>query len=366
MVIFISSVRRGLADERDAVAAMITALGHRPSRFEDFTALPVPPRKACLDAVAGADAYLLLLGEHYGDRTPDTGVAPTEEEFNAAAARGLPVIVMRKAVIEMEADQAAFAQRVESYEAGRFRGTFSSTTDLLPKVTAAIKGLEEAPSQVTLEQLDQSPPVPWLGETGRSLPGRGGHSTTLEVHLVPVGGSRLPASALEEGRQKLAAAGRRTGLFSDEQALTVGADTEFVWVAAQGRAASPTGVRLSRSGAVSIWRQLRGDNLGTMISAESLTADIAELVRAGAAVLRSQTPVAVTAGLDPVGMAVEGDTRELGRRTTASISTFAMTGGGSLRLAAEVAAPAAELGRVATDIARELAVRVLQAFRAQA
>ena len=137
-------------------------------------------------------------------------------------------------------------------------------------------------------------------------------------------------------------------------------------MAAQGRAASPTGVRLSRSGAVSIWRQLRADNLGTMISAESLTADIAELVRAGAAVLRSQTPVAVTAGLDPVGMAVEGDTRELGRRTTASISTFAMTGGGSLRLAAEVAAPAAELGRVATDIARELAVRVLQAFRAQA
>ena len=86
----------------------------------------------------------------------------------------------------------------------------------------------------------------------------------------------------------------------------------------------------------------------------------------GAAVLMSQSSVAVTAALDPVGMAVEGDTQELGRRTTASISSFAMSGGGSLRLAAEVAVPAAELRRVATDVARELAVRLLQAFRAQA
>jgi hypothetical protein len=86
----------------------------------------------------------------------------------------------------------------------------------------------------------------------------------------------------------------------------------------------------------------------------------------GAAVLGSQSTVAVTAALDPVGMAVEDDTRELGRRTTASISRFAMMGGGSLRLAAEVAAPAAELRRAATDIAHELAVRLLQAFRAQA
>jgi hypothetical protein len=365
MVIFLSSVRRGLADERDAVAAMIVALGHRPSRFEDFTALPVPPRKACLDAVAGADAYLLLLGEHYGDRTPDTGVAPTEEEFNAAATKGLPIIVMRKATGVMDADQAAFAQRVESYGAGRFRGTFSSTADLLPKVTAAIKSLEEAPSEVTLEDLDQSPPVPWLGDSDRLLPGRGGHSTTLEVHLVPVGGRRLPAGALEEGRQKLPAVGRNTGLFSDDQALTVGADTEFVWVAAQGRPALPSGLRLSRSGTVSVWRQLRSDNLGSIISADSLTADIAELVQVGAAVFRSQSSVAITAALDPVGMAVEGDAHELGRRTSASISSFAMTGGGSLRLAAEVAAPAAELRRVATDIAHELAVRLMQAFRAQ-
>jgi hypothetical protein len=366
MVIFISSVRRGLADERDAVAAMITALGHRPSRFEDFTALPVPPRKACLDAVAAADAYLLLLGEHYGDRTPDTGLAPTEEEFNAAVARDLPVIVMRKALVVMDADQAAFAQRVENYEAGRFRSAFSSAADLLPKVTAAIKGLTEAPSQVTLQRLDQSPPIPWLGEAGRSLPGRAGQSTTLEVHIVPVGGSRLAASVLEEGRHKLAGMGRTTGLFSDDQALTFGADTEFVWAVALGRNASQTGVRLSRSGVVSIWRQLRSDNLGTIISADSLTTEIAELIRVGATVLMSQSTVAVTAALDPVGMAVEGDTHELGRRTTASFSSFAMTGRGSIRLAAEVAAPASELRRVATDISRELAVRLLQAFRAQA
>ena len=42
MKIFISSVRRGLEDERDALPALISALGHTPVRFEDFSAQSVP------------------------------------------------------------------------------------------------------------------------------------------------------------------------------------------------------------------------------------------------------------------------------------------------------------------------------------
>jgi len=73
--VFISSVRRGLEEERDALPGLIQALGHEPRRFEDFTAQSVPSRQACLDGIEAADVYVLLIGEHYGDSLPETGKA---------------------------------------------------------------------------------------------------------------------------------------------------------------------------------------------------------------------------------------------------------------------------------------------------
>src|ERR1700732_1651947 len=231
MVVFVSSVRLGLEAERDALPGLISALGYEPKRFEDFAALPVPPRQACMEGVAAADIYLLLLGERYGDRMPDTGIAPTEEEFNAAVRKGIPVIVMLKAGVTMEPDQAAFARRVGNYQSGRFRDSFTSPTDLLTKVAGALRGLGQSPSHVNIEQLDQPLAVPWLAETGRALPGRGTYSTTLEVHLIPIGASRLPAARLEEGRSQLISVGRKTSLFGGESAVSTRADIENVWAA---------------------------------------------------------------------------------------------------------------------------------------
>jgi hypothetical protein len=361
MVVFVSSVRRGLEVERDALPGLIRALGHEPKLFEDFTALPVPPRQACLDGVDVADVYLLLLGERYGDAMPDTGIAPTEEEFNAAVRKGIPVIVFRRSGVAMEPNQTVFAKRVEDYQAGRFRDSFSSPTDLLAKVAAALRQLHESPAAVTIQQLDQPVPVPWLGETGRSLPGRGTNSTTLEVHLIPVESPRLPASALEEGRGQLISVGRRTLLFGEEQAVNAGSDTETVWAAVQDRGSPGKGIRLSRSGVVSIWRELARDSLGSLLSIESLTDDLVAAIRIGAVVLRPSTMVALTAGLDPVAMAGEGDPGQLGKRTQATISRFAT--GGFIRLPPEVALPQPALDRAAKDVAQELAVRLLQAFR---
>jgi hypothetical protein len=64
--VFISSVRTGLEEERDALPGLIAALGHEATRFEDYTAMNLPSRQACLAGVEDADVYLLLLGEHYG------------------------------------------------------------------------------------------------------------------------------------------------------------------------------------------------------------------------------------------------------------------------------------------------------------
>jgi hypothetical protein len=41
LVAFLSSVRRGLEKERDNLPALIRAIGHECTRFEDYTARPV-------------------------------------------------------------------------------------------------------------------------------------------------------------------------------------------------------------------------------------------------------------------------------------------------------------------------------------
>jgi len=87
VIVFISSVRHGLEEEHDYLPGLLIASGHEPRRFEDFSALPVPSRNACLAGVEAADVYLLLLGPHYGDPLPDTGQAPAEEEFTVAKRR---------------------------------------------------------------------------------------------------------------------------------------------------------------------------------------------------------------------------------------------------------------------------------------
>src|SRR5213076_1608256 len=130
MKVFISSVRRGLEDERDALPGLILALGHEPLRFEAFTAQPVASRAACLEGVERSDAYLLLLGAAYGDPVFDSGLSPTEEEWNVARRRGIPILVFRKQNVELEPKQREFVQRVEEYTRGRFRKTFNGPVDL--------------------------------------------------------------------------------------------------------------------------------------------------------------------------------------------------------------------------------------------
>src|SRR5712692_5222204 len=141
MKVFISSVRQGLETERDALPALIRALGHEPLRFEDFTAQSVPSREACLSAVQSADVYLLLLGPFYGTRFPETGHSPTQEEHNAAQAKGIPRLVFRKTGIDFEPDQAAFVKEIEEYGTGLFRKSFSDAVDLLAKVAAMLREL---------------------------------------------------------------------------------------------------------------------------------------------------------------------------------------------------------------------------------
>lgn len=162
--VFISSTRKGLEEERDSLTGLITALGHTPVRFEDFSAQPTPSRQACLDALDSADVYLLPLGPNYGHTFPETGQSATHDEWMYAQKKGMPRLVYRKTGVTLEPAQHEFARTVEAYATGVFRGSFDSTTDLQIKVVQGLRELGSMPPPLEFKRLTQPPTVSWIAD----------------------------------------------------------------------------------------------------------------------------------------------------------------------------------------------------------
>lgn len=140
-----------------------------------------------------ADSYLLLLGARYGEPVFDTGFSPTEEEWNVARRRGIPILAFRKREVELEARQAEFVKEVEEYTGGRFRGSFVGPADLQPQVVEATRSLERQASPLVWLPVEHPASVPWIHEaSGRAM--HVGHSPVLECHLLPIGDRELRAA----------------------------------------------------------------------------------------------------------------------------------------------------------------------------
>jgi hypothetical protein len=360
--VFISSVRRGLEAERDALPGLIAALGHEPKRFEDYTARGVPSRQACLDGVRDADVYALILGDIYGDPLPDTGLAPTEEEFVAARARGIPVLVFVKRGGSPEDKQQAFIAKVSGYVDGRFRKGFADVGELLAAVAGSIRDVENRPATLTWTGLTSNVEVPWRDSvsTVRRLSG-----TDVEIYLVPVGpASRLLATVLAGLPERLGRAGRDAGLFGQGEVLmTYSADAEAVASTEEHARAANAGIRVGADRSVTIWEQLPGDRMGAVIDEHDLAERIAKALRvAGDLALIDTDQVALAAGLRIGNMTTIGSIADLGHRTSVQPIGF---GGGdkSARAAARDSVPTAALAPAASEIAKELATRLMFKIR---
>ncbi len=358
--IFVSSVRRGLEEERDALRGLVLALGHVPVRFEDFTAQGVPSREACLQGVESADAYLLLLGPHYGDPLPDTGVAPTEEELTVARRRGIPIRVFKKSGVEVEPRQQDFIRRIEEFRAGFFRDSFATSTELLTTVVAAVRELEAGPSKVQWLSIQgratgKQPSVSWV--SARDGSGRIAAATILEFHAVPLDALPLLVSELTGPMPgALARRGRDMGLFGDAEAVEPDSDQGAAW--ASGRS---SGIRVQRTRATALWRELPRDSLGAIIDPVDLASRLGMMIRMAAQSVPGELPAATAVGLSGISMAVLGSVSDLGRRQSISIG---MATKDWVRAGPEDAVDGAALAAAADEIARELAARLIQAYRA--
>jgi hypothetical protein len=365
LVVFLSSVRRGLEQERDNLPALIQAIGHECKRFEDYTAQPVPSRQACLRGVDQADVYLLVLGGRYGEPVFDSGLAPTEEEFTRARQRGIPMLVFVKQGVEVEPRQQAFIDRVQEYTGGRFRAGFTSAVDLQPKVVQALAehAAQERPLVYTPLPAAADLSVPWVYDPAARTGAFTSHTPILECHALPLAARRLPAASLDMLADRLAELGRLHRLFRTEQALQVTSEPESVAVSGANRRQPRAGVEVRRGRAVSVWAELEGDTLGHIVEAADLTDRIAGMLRLAAELVPPDSDVALAAGLGPPDQIVEGRVSDLGRRTQVTLgSSFgrqALT-----RAEPEDSVPAAALQSASEEIGRELAARVLRQFRA--
>jgi hypothetical protein len=128
--VFISSLARDeMGAIRASAKAAVESLQMRPVMFETAPASRDDSRRALLDELGGCDVVVLLLGAEYGERT-ERGVSATEDEFNEAVRRGIPVVALVQEVAR-SAEQDEFVSRVRgTWSEGRFAPEFKDVGDV--------------------------------------------------------------------------------------------------------------------------------------------------------------------------------------------------------------------------------------------
>lgn len=370
MKVFISSVRRGLEAERDSLVGLVMALGHEASRFEDFGAKTTPSREACLRGVAESDAYLLLLGPHYGHVFPETGQSATHDEWMAAVAKGMPKLVFRKDGVKFEPEQERFSELVGNYGHGTFYGSFDDVVDLQPKVVRALRDLEKQPAPLAFSTLRAPIQLSWFQDDGQGS--RGTASAWLELHVARLNPARHSARQMREMPEQLVTAMRRVGaipviagaepsLENDAVLLEVPQLNSYGW--SEPRDGALTGVRVDAAGQVSLRWSLPTDGLGAILDRASLVSTVAAGLRLVGALGVPMAPEGDIA----IGIGIGGNTSMIseGRvtgvaRTSASISMF---GSRPIRVEPDEAVTSSALDRGAAEVADVVVRALLDAFR---
>ncbi|MFH8472131.1 DUF4062 domain-containing protein [Streptomyces sp. NPDC018000] len=306
MKIFISSARKGLEEERDALNGLIRSLGHTPVRFEDFSAQTTPSREACLKALETADVCLFLLGPFYGHVFSETGQSATHDEWVAAQAAGMPRIVYRKQGVVFEPDQHEFVRVVEACATGVFRDSFHTSVELMTKVVQKVKELESAASPLAFAKLVQQPTMHWTSD-GAATQRVSNYDSVLELHVVPMDFPGYSARELDQLSASLMDRIRATRMIGGDVALNPITADEYVAVGIPASRPPSWGTpqrgklvecRLYKTGQLSTLATLPRDGLGAILDPDALPQQVADLLRFSGALNIVQTDrIVVAAGV---------------------------------------------------------------------
>lgn len=160
---------------------------------------------------------------------------------------------------------------------------------------------------------------------------------------------------------RLARLGRDHALFDESQALDTGVANSAAYAAARpDRDVLIAGVGVTGAGAISVWQQMPSDMLGVILEEADLAERIAVTLRLAAELAPASASLALAIGLHGLGSVVEGQVADLGRRNSATMSGF---GQEKALVEPRDTVPTAALGPGAREVARELAKRLVFAFR---
>lgn len=149
--VFVSSVMEGFQEYREAARHAIEKAGGEPILVnEDFPAVEVSSRNACLDAVDSCDIYIAIIGERGGWTAP-SGKLVVEEEYCQARTRKLPVLLFLQDV-DRDVEGQRLAEELSDYVNGLFRATFRTPTELEEEIERALKPILSAAGRSIMDK----------------------------------------------------------------------------------------------------------------------------------------------------------------------------------------------------------------------
>jgi hypothetical protein len=200
----------------------------------------------------------------------------------------MPRLVYRKTGVTFEPKQHEFTRTVEAYATGVFRDSFHNTAELQVKVVQGLRELTSKQSPLEFSRLTHPPAVSWIADVDGENFSISNQVTMLEVHTLAVGHPGYSAREMEQLTESLANRVRGTHYVRDDVALSVSRSKDYAVVnLASGprrawdkpQAWGLVEVRLYRTGQISIRATLPRDQMGSILDAEVLPQQIAEMLR---------------------------------------------------------------------------------------
>jgi len=134
---FVSSVMTELAEERQAAAAGIRAVGLRAVLFEEFGGRDADPEEAYLAEVEGSDIYVGIMGRRYG-KPLKTRFSATHAEYLHAEKHALRIAVWTSAASDREGHEQSFLDEVRTFHVVP---TFRTVADLQRQVEDRMRAI---------------------------------------------------------------------------------------------------------------------------------------------------------------------------------------------------------------------------------
>jgi hypothetical protein len=236
---------------------------------------------------------------------------------------------------------------------------------LPPEGTARKPPLEGSTDTVDFAPLTDAVELHWLGERSRNTV----TSATLCVHINRVPGAPISSRLLADAADRLATFLRSSSSVAQQSALTTTDEANAVRVEVQQvrrgfrepETGSVAGVRLDRSGQLSVWFPLPADSMGAVLDRDHLAHSIALSIRIAADLWHGTPQLAFGFELASVTMITTGKLADLGHRSSASLSGAMRS---DLRIAPDEVARSSDFVRDQAKISNTLAAVVLRSWGA--